>query len=157
MEDASPSATEFRLKSPYIADNVKYFAGRSIGFVGGPLDKRVANVVKYGQESGNGQLTVRGLSSAPATGQQFHILGAPVACYRPGDAGSAGWELRRLRLSAAETSYRTGAYVPTGTPTLRVEGGAGYNDHVLAAGWQTVESRLPKSKMTADAYGRFCG
>ncbi|RIK79130.1 MAG: hypothetical protein DCC67_10840 [Planctomycetota bacterium] len=63
--------------------------------------------------------------------------------------------MRRLRLSAVETSYRIRAYVPTGAPTLRVEGGAGYNDHVLAAGWQTIESRLPKSKMADDARGPF--
>ncbi|RIK79131.1 MAG: hypothetical protein DCC67_10845 [Planctomycetota bacterium] len=100
----------------------------------------MANVVRWAATGGVGCLPIRGLSSAPATGQQFHILGPPVACYRPGDAGSAGWELRRLRLSAVETSYRIRAYVPTGAPTLRVEGGAGYNDHVLAAGWQCVPS-----------------
>jgi hypothetical protein len=155
VNDTAPTATQFKLNVLYAASDEQYYAGRSILFTSGNLVGRVANVVRYGDVSGSGHLTVQGLPAAPTNGSQFKIIGPPVACYRPSDAGTTGWELRRLRRSAVETSYRIRAYAPTGAPVLRVEGGAGNNDHPLSAGWQTIESRLPKSNMADDARGPF--
>ncbi len=86
----------------------------------------------------------------------FQVIGTPTPCYRPGDSSTSGWELRRLRRSGVETDCKIRAYVPSGTPTLSVYGGTGSaNPHTLAAGWQTVTSRLRAGQMADDLRGPY--
>jgi len=153
VDDASPSATKFTTNLAWAF--VDHLAGRSILFTSGVLTGRVAPVVNVEDAGGKVRVTVSYLPAAPHNLNPFRILGPPGACYRPGDAGTTGWELRRLRQSAVETNYRIRAYVAFGTPTLNVYGGAGSaNPHALSAGWQTISGRLAATQMADDAGDR---
>ncbi|HEX6960897.1 MAG TPA: hypothetical protein VF175_03460 [Lacipirellula sp.] len=150
----TPSSTQF--DSSYTLAEDRYFLGRALIFTDGALSGRVASIIAYGLVGGRGRFTVRGLAAAPAGGDAFSVIGPPIPCYRPSDATIAGsWYLRETRQSGAETDCKIRVYVPSGTPSLEVFGGAGSpNSHTLAPGWQTIISRLTKAQM-ADLSGPF--
>jgi hypothetical protein len=158
INDASPQIDGFAIAGTYAASSGVYYAGRSLLFKdNSSLPGLVANVLSY-DDAGGGvpYLAVHGLPAVPVNGDEFFVLGAPTPCYRLGDGGTSGWELRHLRRAGVETWYTIRAYVPSGTPTLTVSGGGvGNNTHALAAGWQTISGRLTATQVVADIRGPF--
>ncbi|RIK77551.1 MAG: hypothetical protein DCC67_12555, partial [Planctomycetota bacterium] len=123
VNDVAPTARSFKISGSYAPSNAQYLAGRSILFTGGALAGRVASVLDYA-DAGGPTITVHGLPAAPANGDPFHVIGPPTACYRLGDGGGQGWELRHVRAAGVETECKIRAYARTEMRTTKRGGRA---------------------------------